>query len=472
MNRDDDGLDLVLTWLSAEAEDLREQAAADVAEARATEQRVDAVEARVAALAREVGGSETARPRPLWSAPLRRPTPDLPAAPEWRELREHAAAALSARGIDPDSVGLDALLDPDEVRRLERRFRGGFTVQAHLDRYDLLIMLVAGLTAALVDYLVMGAPLSLSDLRGFTPKDSPLTALFQGHSIPSDNALGSVSHTSFDAQRFAGSGNQIPGFRPPTHRDLTIEHDPLLGLVFGVRDIMTGELTTFGEYGQLVVTAGSQAPVGNPLEAVLLEIAHLLSDAFTPMGIPAPGWTALNAWRGFGEGGRATADQALRMYTKGYDSRHFLTMSVSVAAAELVLRGYWAIRLELDPDFAEDIRREAEAAGSQGVADHPRYPAMAFGAHALAAAANAGKVALAGGNVLLINYPEWQRFVVAAAQFAEGRADSPTDVLVRRGLANAEALSRGRPDLDAGNPAFPRADLRPAGSAGSAGRPQ
>jgi hypothetical protein len=45
--------------------------------------------------------------------------------------------------------------------------------------------------------------------------------------------------------------------------------------------------------------------------------------------------------------------------------------------------------------------------------------------------------------------------VQATIQFAQGRAVSTTDLLIRQGQANAEALARGWPELDALDPAFP-----------------
>ena len=143
------------------------------------------------------------------------------------------------------------------------------------------------------------------------------------------------------------------------------------------------------------------------------------------------------------------------MYTKGYDCRHFLTMSTSVAAAEIVLRAYWALRCEFDEEYAEDVRREGEVAASEAVSDHPRYQVLAFGAHALACAANAGKVALSGNNWLLFNLPQWTRFVQVSMQLAEGRSVSPTDVLIRTGLSNIEALANGWPDIDVDDPRLP-----------------
>ena len=113
------------------------------------------------------------------------------------------------------------------------------------------------------------------------------------------------------------------------------------------------------------------------------------------------------------------------------------------------------VRRELDATFAAEIEGEGVAARSHHIGDHPRFQAMAFGAYAIAAAANAGKVTAYHGNPLAINYAEWLGFLRATYKFARGRALSPTDVLIGAGLSNAEALSHGWPDLDAADPAFP-----------------
>jgi len=459
----DDGLDVVLTWLARDTAELLAQARADVTSAEATGEALDELEARAARLREELDlGATVSQPAALFPREvLRRPAAREAATPEWEALRRQAEQCLKSRGVDPRDVDLDGLLDPEEIARIVRRFIGGFTVRTHLDRYDLAMILIAGLTAALVDYLVMGAPVTLVGLRAFKPEDSPLTAFFHDHSVDSDNWLGDLSHASFDQQRNASTGAAIQGLTPNTHRDLSLGHDPLLALVAGVKDVMGGDMTTIGRYGQIVVMEGSRAPVGDPLQAIVTVIAHLLSDAFTPRGIPAPGWTMLSAlpYGSLGQDGDAISKRAVQMYAKGYDSRHFLTMSASVVAAEPVLRAYWSLRCEYDPEFAEDARREAEIACSSGVGDHPRYQALAFGAHGVAAAANAGKVVIAGGNMLVVNYAEWLRFVQATMQLAKGRAVSPTDVLVRRGLGNAEALSRGWPSLDVSDPALPTITL-------------
>ena len=63
---------------------------------------------------------------------------------------------------------------------------------------------------------------------------------------------------------------------------------------------MNGQMTIPGVFSAFREVAGSQAPVSNPFVAIMIVVAHLLSDAFTPMGIPAPGWTLVNSAQ-FGE---------------------------------------------------------------------------------------------------------------------------------------------------------------------------
>jgi len=142
-------------------------------------------------------------------------------------------------------------------------------------------------------------------------------------------------------------------------------------------------------------------------------------------------------------------------YLNGYDSRHFLTMATEVAALEACLRTYWLVRRSLDPAFAADIEHEGLIAGADHVGDHPRFQAMAFGAYAIAASANAGKIAVYHGNPLAINYATWLGFLRAAFKFAQGRAVSPSDILARTSLASAEALSRGWPTVEPHEQAFP-----------------
>jgi len=459
----DDGLDVVLTWLSIDAAELLTQARADVAQAEATSREIGDPEALASTLGTQLGiaGAATRPPAPLWSVSLRPPAAGETATPEWEALRRHAEECLRAREVDSQTVDLDDLLDPEEVRRIERRFMGDFTVQAHLDRYDVAMIAVAGLAAALVDFLIVKIPEDVVYLGAHEQGGSPLMTLLQEQSVRHDNWLSEWSKVSYDHVNTAGLGVVVAGSGPRTHRQLTFGHDPLIGLVVGVIDILRGDMTAIDKYGQLQISGTFSAMQYDPLMALVRQITHILSDGFTTMGVPPPGWTLLTFVQAgsFGTRDRTVADLARWMYTQGYDSRHFLTMGTSVAAVEVVLRGYWALRKKMDSEFAEDVQHAAAVAGSDRLSAHPRFQAMAFGAYAAAVAASSGKVAVSQGNPLAINYAEWLRFVQAAFQFAHGRAVSPTDVLIRESQANAEALARGWPELDALDPEFPSITL-------------
>lgn len=447
----DDDLAVALHWSTRQWRELREQADIDLRATHETSERIDQLRERLGGLAAEMGIEPSRSAAADGGQPGLRRSPTTPSAITWNEIRVDAERRLRERGVDTDTVSVDDLLDAEEVRRIEARFSGGFTIEANLDRYDLAAVFAAGLTAALVDFLVVRIPLDMKYL-GESQAGSPLTKWMHSFDVPSDNWLATWFKVSYDKQL-----PEVEGMSPWYHRLITFGHDPLLGLVVGTIDIMRGGLTAISTGGNLVVASGQAAPVYNPLVAFVLQVGHLLSDGFTKLGLPAPGWglTQLLQVGSFGAKERTLAELARFMYLKGFDSRHFLTMGTSVAAAEIVLRGYFGLRQKLDKTYREDVEHQAVAVGSKRASDHPRFQAMALGAHAVGAAANAGKIAVYGGNPLAFNYAQWLRFIHALYKWLGMRFRSPSTVLMGHARANLEALECGWPvmaPLDGGFP--------------------
>jgi hypothetical protein len=278
---------------------------------------------------------------------------------------------------------------------------------------------------------------------------SPLTKWLHSQKDPAEhwlaqagNACEKTFKVSFD--RVGDVAEHIDGFGGKTHRLQTFGHDPLLGLVIGTIDVMRGGLTAISRDGMPVYLSNLAPGTYNPLKALVWTIGHILSDSPTAMGVQPPGFTlfqTLNVGR-FGENDRTVGELARFMYLKGYDSRHFLTMSTSVAAAETVVRSYVGLRRHLDEGYADAMRRQAEVARATSLGDHPRFIGIALTAHLVAAAANADKVACYAGNPLAINYAQWLRFTHAAWAFARMKLRAPSDVLIGTGLANARDLDR------------------------------
>ena len=444
-----DGLAVVLSCAVEDWQQTGKIADGALAESQHQSQQLDALRDRIERAAREA--NVVVPPNPI-TCDHRRVVSSAPRF-TWEQIRESAANRLRTRGVDLSAARIDELLDPDEAKMIERRFIGGFELSANLDRYDVLAAIAAGLVAATVDFLAVRIPKDMLYL-GQHQAGSPLTKWIKSLEIPGNNWLAQNFKTSFDV---VDVGGKIDGFGGKTHRFHSLGHDPLVGLIIGTIDIMRGGLSAISKNGDLVFLSGTGPARFNPFIALVCEIGHLLSDCATKMGIPPPGFSLAQILQfgKFGTNERTVADLARFMYLKGYDSRHFLTMSTSVAAAEVVLRGYFWIRRKLDANYEAQAVHIERASGARSTSAHPTFQAMALVAHVVGSAANAGKVAFYQGNPLAVNYAQWLRFVQAAMSFVRTRLRSPTDVLIGHAKANLMELDESWPTIEVDASDFP-----------------
>jgi hypothetical protein len=242
-----------------------------------------------------------------------------------------------------------------------------------------------------------------------TPKTSPLTTWMKDFNTTAKAGqtdwfsqwardLEKACNVPYDAQQFAGMS-------PKTHRFQSLGHDPILGFIFGVVDIMRGTVTGFS-YDRLNLHSFTTHSVSsdvsiNLIEAILKQIGHLISDVATPMGLPAPFMTLMQGLNvgSFGEKGRSVGEIARWMYLNGYDFRHFLVSGITPAVIEIVLRAFIMIR-----HYSEHGEIKFD------LASHPKYRSMLLMAHGIATAANVGKVVLMK-NPCAINYAEYMAFI-------------------------------------------------------------
>jgi hypothetical protein len=169
-------------------------------------------------------------------------------------------------------------------------------------------------------------------------------------------------------------------------------HDPLLGWLFGVRDVLMGGFSAIGADGRLVIQT-------IPLEAFKSVAGHLLSDVTTKAGLPPPLFGLLLLIQRGGIGDHSIADIARAMYRSGYDFRHFLAGGATVAVIEVFVRTAWTVH-----ELSEG-KKLAEGLPVAG----PRLRSGLFLAHSVATAVNAGKVAITQ-NPLSINWAQWLAF--------------------------------------------------------------
>jgi hypothetical protein len=476
-----DGLDIVFVDVDRDLRDAKSQVESDLQKAGATSERLDDVDERIRRLADQL-------PEEALDAGEERSAEDVPPqkrmrlvsdgedSPErsktWGELQREATARLVKQGINPSAVSIDDVLDAATCQRIEERYGGNFQLQADLDAYDVWAAVAAGTVAAVVDFFLVKIPQDHLYLDKYPQEGSPLTKWLQGKNDSEQHwiaqfakRLESDYKTSFDGVRPIMEEDLVEGFYPKTHRLQTFGHDPLLGLIIGTIDVMRGGMTAISRDGIPVLLSGEDVPGGlrppvlNALKAFWTTLMHMVSDVTTKMGLQPPGFTMLQAFDvgSFGENDRTIGELARFMYLKGYDSRHFLTMSTSVAAAEVVLRGYYFMRRRFDDEYEAEVTYAAEVAGESSwrFDKHPRFMGMKLTAHAIGAAMNAGKVAFYVGNPLAINYAQWLSFTRDALRFAKMKTKSPSEVIRGHALANARALEEGWNSIDVSDPEFP-----------------
>ncbi len=324
----------------------------------------------------------------------------------WQQFVRDSQIYCLSHGMEP-LLPWEAVLSYDDFEQLKAE---SYESQYRWDKWDYIFVGAAGALAALTDYLLVRIPKEITYRNRFPQAGSPITAFLKENvnSEPGSNnwfarwaqGLEKTCKVPFDESPNPGLG----GMGGPTHRLQTLGHDPVLGFVFGVLDILRRTISGFsydrltGNHVLKVLPAGDGAEV-ELIQAVLIQLGHLISDAGTKMGIPPPFFTlfqGINVRDPLSPKDRTIGEMARWMYLNGYDLRHFITMGITPAVIEIVLRGYVMIR-------HYSTHGEVKFA----IAGNPKYRCMLLAAHAVACAGNGGKIALMQGNPLAINYAEW-----------------------------------------------------------------
>lgn len=336
--------------------------------------------------------------------------------PTWEEL---CAEAERCVGSDCELESLfceDELLENDQaIRQLNKEFNAVH----RLDAFDISISALAGLVGAAVDILLVGIPQKTHDgLKG-----GPLSNYIRDYfdkAFPEEEmkklANSKASKVPFDAQDNRHTTIRVEGLSAYYHRLLQLGHDPLLGFIFGVADILTGRMTTIDKTGHVVsqvMENYADRKESDIFAALAKQVLHLKSDITTSMGLPVPLMSLFNLLQfgSIGEEEQTIAEIVQGMYYEGYDFIHFCSMSVPTMLTEVIVRIGYAIKR-----FKEGSSLKDAIPFSLNREHHPKLATMLFIAHAGAAAANAGKVYFTK-NPVAINYTQW----IAFAKYSYGQ---------------------------------------------------
>lgn len=310
---------------------------------------------------------------------------------------------------------LESLFTEEELRNNElaiRQLNEEFNAVHRLDAFDISIAALAGLVGATVDILLVGIPQKTPDgLKG-----GPLSNYVRDYfdkKFPEEEmqklANSKVSKVPYDAQDNRHTTICVEGLSAYYHRLLQLGHDPLLGFVFGVADILSGRMTTIDKAGNIVsqvMENYADRKESDIFAALAKQVIHFKSDVTTSMGLPVPLMSLFNLFQfgSIGEEEQTIAEIVQGMYYEGYDFIHFCSMSIPAMLVEVIVRLGYAIKR-----IKEGQRVKDSIPLSLNREKHPKLATMLFIAHAGATAANAGKVYFTQ-NPVAINYPQWIAF--------------------------------------------------------------
>jgi len=282
------------------------------------------------------------------------------------------------------------------------------------DRYDLALSVATGVIAGVVDVLLVGVPAhpgfmgsSKSEGGWLSNQMKEKTAsLFPPEKI---KELERAYKVSYDASTNSTLNVAVDGLGPGTHRFQSLGHDPLLGFIFGVRDILTGEFSGISKTGHLIVQQvtdpllhGEQL-FARILEAMKTQFGHLASDVATSRGLPVPLMPLLQFFQ-FGKIGNQeyTIGEVVRqMYRSGYDFRHFMASSIPVMITEVIIRlGCFIRSIQAGKTLGESIPSASSITLRRQL----------LIAHSVATLINAGKVYVTQ-NPLAISWPQALAFL-------------------------------------------------------------
>lgn len=210
--------------------------------------KTDAIAEKADALLRSLGY----KPEELKGLSLSSKTKSTMVVPTWEEVCHDAERHVGIK-CDLESIFTEEDLKSNELAI--KQMHAEFDAIHHLDAFDVSISVLAALVGATVEILFVGIPEkppdglkagALSDyIRDYFDKKFPEVEMKK-------LANSKESKVPFDAQDNRHTTIRVEGLSAYYHRLLQLGHDPVLGFVFGVADILTGRMTTIDKTGRIV----------------------------------------------------------------------------------------------------------------------------------------------------------------------------------------------------------------------------
>jgi hypothetical protein len=330
--------------------------------------------------------------------------PVVPTGGDFDQLVRLAQARLDLLGIDLTRDPLLQVLPSSQIARSLRSYADEHG-DISWDQTDWMVVISAGVLATLLDVILVRIPQD-STFLGKKYAGSPLTRWLQDRDRAQDihdqffKRFEKLAKVPYDAPTTKATGGLVSGMRPATHRLQSLGHDPALGFLFGVADLMHGTGTYIDQAGQLVQVVTDAAPI-DLITSLITQVRHLLSDVYTPAGLQPPFFSLLQLGHidspfALGPSGVKApwTDVARYMYTQGYDLRHFFTTGITPGVVSAIIRGYWLLNSYATGGTAAQRKLE-----------HAKLTSMLLLGHAIATSGTLLKTGLLFGmNPAALNY--------------------------------------------------------------------
>lgn len=329
--------------------------------------------------------------------------------PSWEALCSEAEAAID------ENYELKSIFSEEELISNEQAilFLNSEFNQLHkLDKIDITISAAAGLIGGAIDILLVGIPQKTPDGLKAGLLSNYIREAFDKHFPPEEMeklANSKVSKVPYDAQDNRNTEIYVNGLSSYYHRLLSLGHDPIIGFIVGVADILSGKMTTIDKTGKIVTQAienYADRKEEKIFAAIAKQIIHFKSDITTSMGLPAPMMGLFNMFQfgSIGEAEQTIAEIVQGMYYEGYDFIRFCSMSIPTMIIEVTVRLAYSIkRIKKGNSIRQSIPYSLNRDKC------PKLATMLFIAHSGATAINAGKICFTE-NPMAINYPQWIAF--------------------------------------------------------------
>lgn len=356
----------------------------------------------------------------------------LDSMPHGNQLNEIDSSTIyrTANTLYPQQLGLTDILSTSDFEKIDKRLNNhiqDFNNRYKLDEWDYAIAGSCGLFAGMLDVLCIKAP-PKPTVSYSKQVDGVFNRWVQNafnKVLPEDVSKALEAAKEYKAGSADAStvrsliGAPRKTLSPVNHRLRALSHDPVLGLIFGVKDMMNGTCTVIQPDGTIKAFKGvSGTTEGNVFQLLGRMFGHLLSDVNTPsgkgnrgMGLPAPFMGLLRMFEGIelpkkiGDSAAGTSTfgkQIEWMYVNGYDFRQFMVTSIPLTIMEVLLRVFYTMKQMnvYDIPFGEAMLE------TMPLNINPRFRMILALSYGTVAAVNSGKV-YCTQNILNANYSAW-----------------------------------------------------------------